>query len=315
MAFTDHSDHPAYLAVSDESHYNVGRFRSLALVSLRQEHAPALCDGISAILKDSGVREFKWRHLSEGRYQHAAFGILEQILPRAIGRVLRVDVLMWDTQDRRHNVVGRDDVANLGRMYYHLFCDVLRKRWPDGSTWRLCPDENTAMDWDIVADLLSLASVSRQPQPGLLDATTFRARLRLEFGLQDIVPCKSHEQPLAQVADLFAGLAVYSRTSYDRYEYWRSTNSHQLSLFPSALPAITLSRADLHRCAVLAELNARCKRARLGVSLDTYRGLRTRDPGNPINFWWYEPQHVADKAPTRDGVAAFGKDAPKRRLA
>jgi len=49
----------------------------------------------------------------------------------------------------------------------------------------------------------------------------------------------------------------------------------------------------------LAEFNAACKSKKLGVSLKTHRGLRTLNPESPINFWWYEPQHDADRAPTK----------------
>jgi hypothetical protein len=37
----------------------------------------------------------------------------------------------------------------------------------------------------------------------------------------------------------------------------------------------------------------------LGVSLKTHGGLRTLQPANRINFWWYEPQSPEDKAPTK----------------
>lgn len=54
---------------------------------------------------------------------------------------------MWDITDSRHDIQGRDDIANLGRMYHHLFVDILRNRWPDDARWMVHPDENSALDW------------------------------------------------------------------------------------------------------------------------------------------------------------------------
>jgi hypothetical protein len=35
-----------------------------------------------------------------------------------------------------------------------------------------------------------------------------------------------------------------------------------------------------------------------GVGLNNSRGLKTWKPENPINFWFYEPQHEDDTALT-----------------
>ncbi len=64
---------------------------------------------------------------------------------------------------------------------------------------------------------------------------------------------------------------------------------------------IKLSKSDQERCCVLYEFNNKCKNKKLGVSLKINRGLKTFDAKNPINFWWYEPQHEADKAPRKIG--------------
>jgi hypothetical protein len=55
----------------------------------------------------------------------------------------------------------------------------------------------------------------------------------------------------------------------------------------------------MERFQVLYEFDGGCKNRKMGVSLKTFGGLKTLDPRRPINFWWYEPQHEMDKAPTR----------------
>jgi len=48
-------------------------------------------------------------------------------------------------------------------------------------------------------------------------------------------------------------------------------------------------------------INIQCKKRKLGVSLETKRCFSTPNPNNPINFWYYKPQHKMDKAPIKKG--------------
>jgi carbonic anhydrase len=202
-----------------------------------------------------------------------------------------------------HKIRDRDDVANLQRMYYHIFKNVLSKRWPDKSSWILYPDQNTAIDWDTIEDILDIKSSNIEAYSNLFTKGRFKFRLKEEFNIREIVPCGSKYEPLIQLGDLYAGMAIYSRDSYNMYCHLSQTyfaTVKQLSLFDVEIDnSIKPSRADKERCRLIFEFNKLCKSKKLGVSLDTYRGLRTRDPSNPINFWWYEPQHELDKAPLK----------------
>jgi len=117
------------------------------------------------------------------------------------------------------------------------------------------------------------------------------------YSIKTLRQVESHKEPCCQIADLFAGLAVFSRTHYDQFERWATRNSPTLGLFPE--PAIITSNREENRFQVLYRFNADCKSRKLGVSLESRRCLSTRNPSNPINFWSYEPQHDADKAPTK----------------
>ncbi|MCP5095067.1 MAG: hypothetical protein GY943_05915 [Chloroflexi bacterium] len=77
-----------------------------------------------------------------------------------------------------------------------------------------------------------------------------------------ISPAQSHQEPLVQVANLFVGIGSYSRARYEKIAAWQQQNNGQLSLLPTA-------------------------------------DIRTLNPQNPLNFWWYMPQNSNDKAPTR----------------
>jgi len=287
-----------HVGFSDESHWNIGRFRSLGLVTTPSEHLDSLETRLRQLLDESHVSEFKWQRLRGAKERFAAEKMVKFAVENACAKQLRIDVLIWDIQDSRHAIVGRDDVANLQRMYYHLFRNVLRLRWPDGAVWRLYPDEHTAMDWESMEDYLSAVSVRIETERSLLTKGRFRFRIRQEFGIDDIVPSKSRERPLLQLADLFAGLAVFSREKFDAYQVWLS--SSQNSLFENEISNSDPSHGDRERFQVLRMLDRECKQRRIGVSLKTKCGLWTPNPEYPINFWIYEPQHEEDKAPTRN---------------
>ncbi len=300
MTTQDTTSEPTHVAYADETHYNTGRYRGLALVTLTQDNAGHVSAELRELLQESGVTEFKWKKLDSAKDRFAALKMLDHAVNKAIEGLLRVDALSWDTEDSRHKLIGRADIANLHRMYYRLFHNVLRERWPDGSVWRLCPHQQTAVEWDRIEDFLDMASTQREVRQSLFTQRRFSVRLKEEFRIEQIAPCESYQEPLVQLADLFAGLAVYSRSSYGRYQQWQRTRSRQLTLFQGEREgSVRLSLSDRERCQVLGEFDARCKRHKLGVSLETNRGLRTFNPMNPINFWWYEPQHERDKAPVR----------------
>lgn len=289
-----------HVGFSDESNWNKGRFRSLGLVTLPVQHLPALCQGLLTLLGGSGIGEFEWKKLDGAKERFAAVKMSQFAVEAACAGKLRLDILIWDIQDSRHNVKGRNDVANLQRMYYHLFRNVLSNRWPDDAVWCLYPDENTALRWETIEDYLDRASESLEVEQNLFIPGGFRLRLRREFRIQEICSVRSSEQPLLQVADLFAGLAVFSREKFNEYQEWLRTRSNQLRLFEDDVSVSNPSRSSRERFEVLCKFDQLCKGHKLGVSLKRKKGLETLNPQRPINFWFYRPQHPDDRAPVRE---------------
>jgi len=286
-----------HIAYSDESYQTASRYRSTAVVTLRATDERAITQSLSEIIQGSGISEFKWEKLRQARERFAALKMLDKTIELATQKILRVDVLIWDTHDSRHQVPSRDDVPNLQSMYYHLFKNVLQRRWPSESTWRLHPDENTALDWATVKDFLDAAGFGFSIEGDLLEGG-FRLRLKRDFSVLEIVDACSAEMPLCQVADLFAGLGAFSHSAYDKYASWFHSQSGQMSLFGHQ--PCKVSNREQERFTVIKHLDEQCKKHKLGVGLKSSRGFRTYNPAHPINFWLYEPQHPNDKAPTRE---------------
>ncbi|MBN1920958.1 MAG: DUF3800 domain-containing protein [Anaerolineae bacterium] len=291
----------SHVAYGDEAYKDAERYRSVAIVTLAAQNASEYAGAIRGILDDSGIRkEFKWSNLRQARERFAAIKIADWVITRACAQQIRVDVLVWDTYDDRHDVQGRDDIANLQRMYFHLFRNVLANRWPIKSTWKLYPDENSAIDWRELSQYLDTAGVHLILEGSLRDWNSIKLKWFHDFRILNVEQVHSENAPICQVADLFAGVAVYSRTHYDLYTQWVECQSLQQRLpIISGVEDRRFSGRDKERCIFLDHLNKQCKKNKLGVSLKTKRGLTTFNPSNPINFWLYVPQHEEDVAPIR----------------
>lgn len=288
---------PTHIAYSDESYQTGSRYRSIAVITLKAACEKAITLSFKELLQESNNREFKWERLRQSRERFAALKMLDKTIELSMQESLRVDTLIWDTHDHRHQVPGRDDVANLQRMYYHLFKNVLQRRWPAGSTWQLYPDENTALDWMTVQDYLDTAGFEIKVEGDLL-LGSFRLRLERDFSVLQISEACSSDTPLCQLADLFAGLGAFSYSAYGRYESWLRAQSGQMILdlgFDDA--ESEPSKSDRERFTIMKHLDDQCKKRKLRVGLKSSKGFKTHDPRLPINFWPYEPQHPDDKAP------------------
>jgi hypothetical protein len=295
-----------HIGFSDESNWSKGRFRSIGIVTCRSSDLPDFDKELGLLLQDASISELQWKKLNGADKREAAKKACKFVLEKAHTGFMRVDVLIWDIQDSRHNVWGRDDIANLQRMYYHLFRNVMRARWPKEGVWCLRPDKHTAIDW--MKTQACLENVAVSVDGSLCGSGGFRLQLSQEFSIEEIHPTTSAEHPpMLQIADLFAGLAVFSRENFKKYEEWKLTSKGQSRLFQfsptedivSNQCTASLSNKDRERFQVLQHFDELCKRHKIGVSLKTKKGLYTPNPMMPINFWLYEPQDPKDKAPLR----------------
>lgn len=292
----------SHVAYSDESNWNDKQFRSICLISMPIEVRKDFEKEIQRELSSSGVTELKWEKIKSAKYRFAAEKVINKTINYNALKKIRLDILCWDIQDSRHNIMGRDDAQNLCRMYFHLFNNVLKNRWPDNSIWGLYPDEHNQIDWITLHETLDAKSICLEHKVvNIFNKTewSFPFIFKKLFHIENIKPCKSHEEVLVQVADLFAGIACFSKKYYQLFSKWQEINNPQLSFFIDKEDKISLTKSQEERIKLLYHLNKECKTYKLGVSLDKYSCLKTIDPNNRLNFWWYEPQHELDKAPVR----------------
>lgn len=281
-----------YISFSDESYSN-DRFRSIASLSLKSNNLTQISSDLKKLLDNSSVNEFKWQKLKDAKYKFCAEKLINFVWNLIETDDARIDVVIWDINDSRHKVKKRDDTANYGRMFFHLHSNALKRR-PKSLTWDLFPDEGVGIDWSIVSQCVDARGQHREFVDLPLLGSFFSDP---HYSIANLKEVKSHEEPCCQIADLFAGMSIFSRTHYDLYEKWHEYTVPSLPLFPVVKPQMT--RAEEHRFPILQYFDQGCKSRKLGVSLKSKRYLQTPNPNNPINFWHYIPQHEMDKAPTK----------------
>lgn len=284
-----------FRAYSDESGIPTERFQSLAVISGKPDDLAELRTELGGKLKN-GVDEVKWE---EVRGHHpktqSAIGYLELAVAFVLSHKIRVDVLTWDTHDQRHAILDRDDIANLERMYYKNMIHIAQ-RWRN-PIWALIPDENSAIDWQDIIRYLNNTRLHKPRFLGLFQDSSSSPFIKF----QEISPRCSTDEPLIQLADLFAGMAAFCRWNGEGYVKWerREQSKPQPTLFELVEEGDETSRATKVRFGLIRLFDSQCKKHKLGVSIHSNCCLWTPNKNNPINFWNYEPQHTLDKAPVK----------------
>lgn len=284
-----------YVVFSDESYITAERYRSIAALSFPRPSYEKISSEIQSILRSSSVEEFKWQKLKTAKYRFCALKLANFICQNVYSEQIRIDVVIWDTQDSRHKIQGRDDGANFERMFFHLMKNLMRRR-EYNSGWYVFPDEKLEIDWITVRDCLDSVGRWRDYFDNGWFPDAFSDQF---FNIKRFDQIDSKTEPCCQLADFFAGMAVFSKNNYAKYCSWNECHDQQLSFFDQPKEVKTTQR-EKERFETLKRFNSLCKRNRLGVSLKTRQCLCTLDPHNPINFWHYIPQHEFDKAPIRD---------------
>ena len=277
----------------DESSWNQNRYRSIGLVTAPTGIADTAGQTVASALEESGVREFAWKDLTTAKRRFAAEKIVDRLVELASPGQLRVDVLIWDTHDARHQIMGRDDTANLARMYYHLMASVIRDRWPQDALWIQYVDERTDIDWtELEQCLAGRTRKEREVAQAKFIASTTTYKLP-----PTVEEASSDEHVLIQVADLFAGMAAFSWNEAQSHGEWVTNKSGQLRLMPQCTD-VSVSKSASQKHEVLERLASRLSYVSLRAA--DGEGLRTYGPSHPINFWKYIPQGDFDKAPLRN---------------
>lgn len=197
---------------------------------------------------------------------------------------LRIHVIIWDIEDSRHDVLGRDDITNLSMMYYKLIKNFVKDNLYDKETLTIYADRNDALDWENLEDIFVNDGVFNIADDGLItlmDKKVF------------FTESNTKENHLIQIADIFAGMGRSSYEDYDQYEF-RASGQQTLIPFEN-----NISNKQHYRFKIYKMVDEWAKSNKLRISLKSNRGFRSYNKYAPLNFWFYTPQHDEDTAPLK----------------
>ncbi|MBW1615630.1 MAG: DUF3800 domain-containing protein, partial [Deltaproteobacteria bacterium] len=245
---------------TDESYITAERYRSIATFSYKADFKSEINEKIKRILTESKIAEFKWQNLKSAKYKFCAEKLIDFILNNINQYNIRVDIINWDTHDTRHKVCGRDDDANFERMFFHLLNTSLKK-YPKNSSWNISPDQRQQIDWKTVNDCLKATGRHTEYHKTLF-GNFFTDPY---YHIDKFKEINSIETPCCQIADLFAGLSIFSIKCYSKYRTWQ-TQQTTPSLFQSSTEEVELSNSEQARFEIMKYFNKKCKQLKLGVS-------------------------------------------------
>lgn len=274
---------------SDASGWNEADCASIGLISC----VPQAFGDARASLQDviESNSEIKWTSVHGVDKASTALSTLKCISDIARRGYLRVDVIIWNEESRRMGYEGHDEYGVLKDMYSQLLSTVLAYRWPSTESWTHFADQHSGVDWTGIDAETRRRGIRKQMK---LDKVS--PPRRLWDRLTPIQEVDSSAYRMVQVADLFAGLARFS------YVVGKRLNPALPGFRPPENEGWRKpSGGDGYKLRVLEGFLSECSNRMLGVSYEPpTRGLVTRDPTQPVNFWHYEPQHPADKGARRD---------------
>lgn len=282
---------------SDESSSKSKRYNSVCALSIKSSVFDQLLNDLKEILDKYNITEIKFSETKTHKPKvECAREFILTAIKYASDNKLRIDVIIWDMQDTRHSIQGRDDEENFKRMYFHLLRNVV-ERWKIFQC-NFYPDEKSTFNYNEITTYLN-STIYPRKEPFIIKL--FKEE-RINFNFLEVIPQKSEQNPLIQLADLFAGFGCFSRENADAFKKWKlkRNNVNNYDLFEDCNKVEENEREAIkNRFHIIELIKSECEKSGISISLDTNGYLKTFNPKEKINYWHYEPQGDYDKAPKR----------------
>ena len=288
-----------YLCFVDESYSDDNqRFKSITVVSFLKNFETRFKTKFSEKkITEKYSNEFKWSLPRSREYQEFATDLIDLVF-ECLGEI-RIDSLMWDVEDSRHDIPDRDDNANFGRMYYALLINVLYRRGK-GLNYTIFADNNNLLQKDILQQCLC-----HKGEKLFYDPTLFDGEVNQNYYIDNIQYVDSKKFFCIQIADLFGGLFVFSKIFYEEYIQYQNRNNPTLFDISNGS---RIGRTEKKRFIILEHFLKKKKQNSLSIKYESSlnRALETCNPKTTsLNFWSYKPQGDYDRAPQRNNQQAF----------
>lgn len=275
-----------YYIFTDESNFNKGQYRSVGAIVINEKYLDVIDVQLKDILNQYNIDDitsFKWTKIKSDNKFNALKDFLKFLFPFLEEGLVTIHTLTWDTYDSRHKVEHRDDAENLSIMYYNLIKDITSKKLVSQESLRVYPDQNNSMDWEFLEMLLRNNSTKYD----------YNNNYIIDSHELYIKESSTEKHNLIQIADIFAGMARTSYEDYDDYEFYDPQQSR-------LVPLKKISRRQKYRFKIYKLIKDWGEEHKYQISINSKRGFNSFNPDAPINFWFYVPQRLNDKAPTKE---------------
>jgi len=290
-----------YEIYSDESGSGVDRFESIGTLSCKKSVVAELKTELVQVLAGHQLSHCEYKKVAGGCRYNCALEFLT-ILHRYITQGdVKVMVLVWDKHDKRHQVPGRDDIANMSIMYYWAL-KTTKRQWMDTSLdSNFFPDELSKVDFKSIIKYLECTRVRSRDSMLSLFGVEFTKSFPSVNSHNEL---NSSKEPLIQLIDILTGIVRLTYEEKTTFDAWRhgheKTEAMQDSLFVVEEDAVTISKNKSYKYRLVHELDALLKRDTMQVALKSEDGFLSKKPSNGYFLWKYEPQRDDDKAPTKN---------------
>lgn len=241
------------------------QYRSLCGFSMPADRVEPTGALLRRLMEAERIGRIQWSDLVEKKYRLIAEKCIDQVLEKIVECDLRVDIAVWDSLIEAESDPDPEACDPIAHMVLCLMEEAARWRQSPG-VWSVYCDARLDIEWSRV-----------------------RAALADSGSCRRVETIASAESPCCQVADLFAGVAAFSRNRAKKFIAWAGPTEERRVHFEQQREGV-LSALDRENFKFLGHLNRECRSRSLGVSLMSCGYLWTPNPENPVNFRHYGPR-------------------------
>jgi len=220
---------PTHFAYSDESCYTTSdNFGAISILSFTAEIKSQLESTIFPFLGEM-PNEYKWSKFESRNYLDVSKQIFDVLFQYAIHGQLRIDAIIWQTNDPRYPRNQTNSGEKLSVLYYIRLRDMLSKRWGADGHWAIFVDEQGQMNWEELESYLEYASRNKFASTLLGPKYDLNWLLQnhTKYSLEKLESVSSCDEPFVQIADIFAGMAAYSHNRSSLLLEWLQFDAAQ----------------------------------------------------------------------------------------
>lgn len=277
---------------SDESGQdNENRYGAICTISGIRTNLLELHQELEFLIKSNNKNEIGFKKVKGGSNLKLAKEFIDIGINYVSNKKVKIHILIWDKQDKRHSIKNRCDVENLKRMYYKILKEV-KNDWNYINNWSFYPDELTSVDWE--NDIIKFMKNTKLYN----NSELFNTVSKFNFPNYKNTEEKSSKAMYnIQLADLFAGIIRASRNKSKEFSSYQKSKIKNLNLFEE--DKLIISKNLIPKLHLLNHFKNKCSENSLGVNFSKNNYFDTFNKRNNIIIWHYYPKSELDIAPVR----------------